>query len=48
MNEIEYAITNARIEYARNGVLTTSTVMKLTNLGLDVPLLEEEFANENY
>jgi hypothetical protein len=48
MNEIEHAIACARVEYTHNGLLATTTVMKLTNLGLDVPTLEEEFASENH
>ena len=46
MTEIEHAIACARTEYARNGVLSTTTVMKLTNLGADVEALEEQFAND--
>ena len=46
MNEIEHAIACARTEFAHNGVLTTTTVMKLINLGCDVEALEEQFAND--
>lgn len=46
MNQIEHAILRARIEYRKNGVLSTTTVMALANLGIDVPTLEHTFDNE--
>lgn len=46
MNHIEWAISRARNEWQQLGTLTTSTVMELTNLGLDVEALEGVFASE--
>jgi hypothetical protein len=45
MDRLEYAIHCARKEFAQDGALSLTTVMKLNALGLDVPSLEEQFAN---
>jgi hypothetical protein len=45
MDRIEYAIHRARKEFEQDGLLSLTTVMRLNALGLDVPSLEEQFAN---
>lgn len=45
MDRIEHAIACARAEFAQNGMLSLTTVMELSALGLDVPSLEAGFEN---
>ncbi len=49
MNRLmEALIVRARLEWDRNGIISTTTAIELRNMGVDVNVLEDQLAENDF